>query len=108
MYMYSSSTALCWSVVTFASSTCRCLAGVIRTNAVLDRESKEFYWLSVVACDRAVVPRCSVAEVSVRVDDVNDNKPRTPLPVYYPEVKENSEDHVTVLQLQVSQCQIPY
>ena len=76
-------------------------AGVIRTNAVLDRESKEFYWLSVFGCDRAIVPRCSVAEVCVRVDDVNDNKPRTPLPVYYPEVKENSEEGVVVLQLEV-------
>ena len=67
----------------------RC-AGTIRTNAVLDRESKPFYWLTIMAADHGTVPRSSIAEVYVRVDDVNDNKPRTELPVYYPEVLENS------------------
>ena len=69
---------------------------------MLDRESKAFYWLTIMASDHGAVPRSSVAEVYVRVDDVNDNKPRTQLPVYYPEVMENSEEGVPVKQLEVS------
>ena len=81
-------------------AACR-FAGTIRTNAVLDRESKPFYWLTIMAADHGTVPRSSIAEVYVRVDDVNDNKPHTELPVYYPEVLENSEEGVPVLQLEV-------
>ena len=85
---------------THVHAACR-FAGTIRTNAVLDRESKSYYWLTIMAADHGTVPRSSIAEVYVRVDDVNDNKPRTELPVYYPEVLENSEEGVPVLQLEV-------
>ena len=76
--------------------------GVIRTNTVLDRESQSFYWLTVVAEDRAIVARSSIVEVLIEVEDVNDNTPQTTEPVYYPSVHENSPSGASVLSLYVS------
>ncbi|XP_063239987.1 LOW QUALITY PROTEIN: fat-like cadherin-related tumor suppressor homolog [Bacillus rossius redtenbacheri] len=73
--------------------------GNIRTMAVLDAESKQHYWLTVVARDHAVVPLHSALEVFVRVLDENDNAPLTAEPVYYPSVPENSPAGRLVLQL---------
>lgn len=40
--------------------------GQIKTNAVLDVESKQHYWLTVYAQDHGVVPMHSRLEVSTR------------------------------------------
>ncbi|KAF4525613.1 hypothetical protein B566_EDAN001212, partial [Ephemera danica] len=58
--------------------------------AVLDRESKKHYWLTVYAQDHGVVPLHTRLEVYVEVTNENDNTPLTLLPVYYPSIAENS------------------
>ncbi|XP_023289907.1 fat-like cadherin-related tumor suppressor homolog isoform X2 [Orussus abietinus] len=73
--------------------------GNIRTNAVLDVETKRGYWLSVYAQDHGVVPLSSKLQVYVEVEDENDNTPLTEEPVYYPSVPENSAAGVSVLQI---------
>ncbi len=75
------------------------LSGVLRTNAVLDRETTRHYWLTIFACDGGTVPRSSYVEVYVEVQDVNDNTPSTEEPVYYPSVLENSEEGTTIIKL---------
>ncbi|TPP67612.1 Protocadherin-11 X-linked [Fasciola gigantica] len=50
--------------------------GVIRTMDVLDREKTNAYTLELVACDSAPKsPLCTTLNVTVTVDDENDNKP---------------------------------
>ena len=49
--------------------------GVIRTNQVLDRETKSSYVLMVEARDHGADPRADTASVTVTVQDANDNKP---------------------------------
>ena len=74
--------------------------GIIKTTALLDRESKEGYWLTVYAQDRGLIPRHTQCEVYIKVEDVNDNVPQTIEPVYYPTVSENSASGTSVVQLQ--------
>ncbi len=66
---------------------------------MLDRESTSRYWLTIIARDRGTVPRSSYVEVYVEVQDVNDNVPQTPEPVYYPGVPENSPEGTAVVKL---------
>ena len=75
-------------------------AGWIRTNKILDRESKSRYWLTVYAQDRGTIPRSTWVNVLIDVTDVNDNIPQTLEPVYYPAVMENSPEGTSVVQLQ--------
>ncbi|XP_065345647.1 fat-like cadherin-related tumor suppressor homolog isoform X4 [Cloeon dipterum] len=74
--------------------------GNISTLAVLDRESKKSYWLTVFAQDHGVVPLHSRIEVYVEVLNVNDNTPLTLQPVYYPSIAENSPAGQEVLTLE--------
>ncbi|XP_068441399.1 protocadherin Fat 3a isoform X3 [Clinocottus analis] len=74
--------------------------GVIYTTDMLDRETKDSYWLTVYASDHGVVPQFATIEVFVQVEDVNDNAPLTSEPLYRPSVPENSPRDVSVVQIQ--------
>lgn len=74
--------------------------GVIYTTDILDRETKDSYWLAVYASDHGVVPHFTTIEVFVQVEDVNDNAPLTSEPLYQPSVAENSPRDVYVIQIQ--------
>ncbi|XP_039647062.1 protocadherin Fat 3a isoform X8 [Perca fluviatilis] len=74
--------------------------GVIYTTDMLDRETKDSYWLTVYASDHGVVPQFATIEVFIQVEDVNDNAPLTSEPLYRPSVAENSPRDVSVLQIQ--------
>ncbi|XP_056297999.1 protocadherin Fat 3a isoform X3 [Pseudoliparis swirei] len=74
--------------------------GVIYTTDMLDRETKDSYWLTVYASDHGVVPQFAMIEVFVQVEDVNDNAPLTSEPLYQPSVPENSPRDVSVIQIQ--------
>ncbi|XP_058884470.1 protocadherin Fat 3-like isoform X3 [Acipenser ruthenus] len=74
--------------------------GVIYTADILDRETKDSYWLTVYATDHGVVPLYTTIEIYIEVEDVNDNAPLTSEPVYYPSVLENSPKDVSVIQIQ--------
>ncbi|XP_069023029.1 protocadherin Fat 1a isoform X2 [Embiotoca jacksoni] len=73
--------------------------GVIRTQQFLDHETTPYYWLTVYAMDRGVVPLSAFVEVYIAVQDVNDNAPQTSEPVYYPSVMENSPKDVSIIQI---------
>nr|XP_020474749.1 protocadherin Fat 3 isoform X4 [Monopterus albus] len=73
--------------------------GVIYTTDMLDRETKDSYWLTVYASDHGVVPQFATIEVFVQVEDVNDNAPLTSEPMYQPSVPENSPRDVSVIQI---------
>ncbi|KAM9852765.1 protocadherin Fat 3a isoform 2-T2 [Aulostomus maculatus] len=74
--------------------------GVIYTTDMLDRETKDSYWLTVYASDHGVVPQFATIEVFVQVEDVNDNAPLTSEPLYRPSIPENSPRDVSVIQIQ--------
>ncbi|XP_044058209.1 protocadherin Fat 3a isoform X10 [Siniperca chuatsi] len=74
--------------------------GVIYTTDMLDRETKDSYWLTVYASDHGVVPQFTTIEVFVQVEDINDNAPLTSEPLYRPSVPENSPRDVSVIQIQ--------
>lgn len=76
--------------------------GVIRTLELLDHETTRHYWLTVYATDGGVVPLSTSVEVYVEVQDVNDNAPQTPEPVYYPAVTENSPKDVSIIQMEAA------
>ncbi|GFN75006.1 protocadherin fat 1-like [Plakobranchus ocellatus] len=79
------------------------IACTIRTSQVLDRETKAFYWLTVIAQDRALVPRFARLEVLITVDDVNDNIPQSLEPAYYASVPENLGGIIQrIVQIQAS------
>ncbi|KAM9801014.1 protocadherin Fat 3a [Neosynchiropus ocellatus] len=74
--------------------------GVIYTTDLLDRETKDSFWLTIYASDRAVVPYFAVIEVFIQVEDVNDNAPLTSEPMYHAAVPENSPRDVSVMLIQ--------
>nr|XP_061797028.1 protocadherin Fat 3-like isoform X3 [Nerophis lumbriciformis] len=74
--------------------------GVIYTTDMLDRETKDSYWLTVYASDHGVVPQFATIEVFIQVEDVNDNAPLTSEPLYRPSIPENSPRDVSVVQIQ--------
>uniref|UniRef100_A0A8C4HCU1 FAT atypical cadherin 3a n=1 Tax=Dicentrarchus labrax TaxID=13489 RepID=A0A8C4HCU1_DICLA len=74
--------------------------GVIYTTDMLDRETKDSYWLTVYASDHGVVPQFATIEVFIQVEDVNDNAPLTSEVLYRPSVPENSPRDVSVIQIQ--------
>ncbi|XP_054868346.1 protocadherin Fat 3a isoform X5 [Amphiprion ocellaris] len=73
--------------------------GLIYTTDMLDRETKDSYWLTVYASDHGVVPQFTTIEVFIQVEDVNDNAPLTSEPLYRPSVPENSPRDVSVIQI---------
>ncbi|KAM6907626.1 protocadherin Fat 3 [Xenentodon cancila] len=74
--------------------------GVIYTAGILDCETKNSYWITVVATDRGAVPMSASVEVFIQVEDVNDNAPLTSDPIYHPVIMENSPKDVSVIQIQ--------
>ena len=74
--------------------------GSIKTLAVLDREVKRSYWLTIVAEDHGAIPLASRLDVFIEVLDVNDNVPMTLKPVYTPSIMENSKAWQPILQLE--------
>ena len=58
-------------------------SGKIVTKAVLDRESDQLYYLTVVAADKGAPMISSTATVSVYVADENDNEPEFEYPSKY-------------------------
>ncbi|XP_055370186.1 protocadherin Fat 3a isoform X5 [Betta splendens] len=81
--------------------------GVIYTTDILDRETKDSYWLTVYASDHGVVPQFATIEVFVQVEDVNDNAPLTSEPMYHASVPEGSLRDVTVIQIQAQDPDAP-
>ncbi|KAK0094471.1 hypothetical protein PV326_010787 [Microctonus aethiopoides] len=73
--------------------------GNVRTQAILDVESKNGYWLTIYAQDHGVVPLSSQLQIYVQILDENDNTPLTELPVYYPSIPENSPAGMSVLEM---------
>ena len=73
--------------------------GHIKTLTILDRELKNFFWLTVIAQDHGAVPLASRLDLFIEVLDVNDNVPMTNKPVYNVKVKENSKPWTPVIQL---------
>ena len=49
--------------------------GIVKTNAILDREERDFYRLEVEALDQGRVQRSGSAVLRIQVVDVNDNRP---------------------------------
>ncbi|XP_059170799.1 protocadherin Fat 1-like isoform X3 [Physella acuta] len=76
--------------------------GTIRTSQVLDRETTSHYWLTVVAQDRALVPKFARVEVLIEVEDANDNIPQSVEPVYYAAVEENKKEQKNFIQIQAT------
>jgi hypothetical protein len=74
--------------------------GNIKTLAVLDRETRTHYWLTVYAMDRGAVPLSSKIYVYVEVLNVNDNVPLTLAPVYFASVAENARPFTRVVAIQ--------
>lgn len=74
--------------------------GTIYTTDILDRETKDSYWLTVYATDRGVVPQFATIEVFIQVEDVNDNAPLTSEAMYHSSVMENSPEGLSVVQIQ--------
>ncbi|XP_064159770.1 protocadherin Fat 3a isoform X4 [Anguilla rostrata] len=74
--------------------------GIIYTTDMLDRETKDSYWLTIYATDRGVVPLFTAIEIYIQVEDVNDNAPLTSEPIYHPSVMENSPKDVSIIQIQ--------
>ncbi|RVE63928.1 hypothetical protein OJAV_G00140990 [Oryzias javanicus] len=74
--------------------------GMIYTAGILDCETKDSYWLTVVATDRGATPLSASVEVFIEIEDVNDNAPLTSDPIYHPVIMENSPKDVSVIQIQ--------
>nr|XP_006816965.1 PREDICTED: protein dachsous-like [Saccoglossus kowalevskii] len=73
--------------------------GMIRTRAVLDRESKSSYHLTVMARDHGNPPKEAVAFVRVEVKDENDNSPKFMNSTYAFTVQENTPPSTNIGQV---------
>ena len=61
----------------------------IKPGATLDRETQDFYNITVYAIDHGSPPKTGTAVVSIDINDVNDVAPRFNLSSYNVSVKEN-------------------
>ncbi|KAM3964103.1 cadherin-related tumor suppressor fat [Aphomia sociella] len=71
--------------------------GVIFTNATLDREERDTYYLIIMAQDSSTTdPRTATANLTIIVEDENDNTPTFAHPVYEAHISERTrkEDFV--------------
>lgn len=73
---------------------------MIYTTDMLDRETKDSFWLTLYARDCGVVPQFATIEVFIQVEDINDNAPLTSEPIYQTSVHENAPRDVSVIQVQ--------
>ncbi|EJD75084.1 cadherin domain-containing protein [Loa loa] len=74
--------------------------GILRTSAVLDRETCGSYWLTIEACDLNPVPLTSVLHVFVRVLDRNDHIPLSLRPIYFSSIPENSPEDTVIIKVE--------
>ena len=73
--------------------------GVVRTTAVLDREKKSTFRLTVNASDHGKPSRSSYGDVVITVLDANDHSPRFSQKVYEKTLPEDSKIGLVILQL---------
>ncbi|XP_067103311.1 protocadherin Fat 2 [Osmerus mordax] len=73
--------------------------GVVRTSAMLDRESVPHYWLSVYARDMGTEQLVSWTHVFLELLDVNDNAPEFSQPIYFASVLENVSKDKSVVKV---------
>ena len=78
--------------------------GVISTNALLDRESQDFYTFTITATDSG--SRYSLATINVTISDVNDNSPVCGESVYAASVAENVAVAASVISVACSDLDI--
>ena len=71
----------------------------IVTSAILDREQKSLYQLSVVCTDRGVPPRGANKSITVNVTDENDHAPRFSQQLYTANVPERSHIGIFILNV---------
>lgn len=71
-------------------------SGLITLNQTLDRETKASYQLVLTATDHGTPPLTSSVDVTVMVNDVNDNPPSFPKSLYNCTVAENLAKGVAV------------
>lgn len=81
--------------------------GKIFTNTVLDRETNWRHWLTVVAKDKAAVPKTGYIHVFIEVLNENDCAPVTLEPFYYVDIPENATVSSDVLQLSAKDDDVP-
>lgn len=73
--------------------------GLLSTRVLLDREKQASYSLLITAKDHGSPSQSSVAQVTVTVDDVNDNSPKFPHDSYVVSVVENTATDSVFLRL---------
>lgn len=73
--------------------------GWIFIKQMLNREDQEVYRFTVVATDKGNPPKSSTADVTIYVDDVNDNNPKFTLSSYIFPVDENEPNRTFVGQV---------
>ena len=71
--------------------------GVISTNALLDRETRDIYSFTLTAMDSG--GRSSLATINVTVSDVNDNSPVCAESVYAGSVAESASEATSVISV---------
>ena len=76
--------------------------GSIFTKERLDRETIPHFWLTIYAQDHGAIPRHSVLQVYIEVEDVNDNAPQPSVPVFRQSVLENTEGGVQILTVEAT------
>lgn len=77
-------------------------SGLITLNQLLDHETKASYLLVVAATDHGTPPLTSSVDVTVMVNDVNDNPPSFSKPLYNCTVAENLAAGVAVCYVTAS------
>ena len=80
------------------------LSGTVLVNAILDCDlGPETHHLVVMACDSdSTTPLCSLAQLSVHIEDVNDNSPKFPVSEYLEFVGENEPSGTKVFVARAS------
>lgn len=75
-------------------------SGVVSTDAPLDREKRSFYDLVIKAEDKATFPKSSNLYLMINIEDVDDNFPYFPQPMYIAKVPEKNPENtfVTVMR----------
>ena len=66
------------------------VTGLIKTREILDRETTPVYVLSVVARDHGTPSKSDIADVEIKVIDVNDNSPMFSEHIYRAHVREDA------------------
>lgn len=74
--------------------------GNVFTTVVLDCETHSDFWLTIVAKDRAAVPKTSSVELYISVEDVNDMPPITTESFYNVKIYENISVGSSILKLE--------